>query len=151
MTRITTTSLNLALGLALAALVTASASAQGTTTKPAYKRDVPAKLARQAKISEDSARTIAMSKIPNGTVQALELENEKGKLMYSFELKVAGKDGIEEVNVNALDGSVVAVEHESSKTEAKEAKTEARAKKAGTMKKAGTIKKPASKDTTRTP
>ena len=35
-----------------------------------------------------------------------------------------GKSGIEEVNVNAIDGSVVGKEHESAKTEKKEAAAE---------------------------
>lgn len=144
MTRITKTSVAAAMGVALAAMVTTSASAQATT-KPAYKRQVPAKLAKLAKISEDSARAIAMSKVPDGAVEALELENEKGKLIYSFDMKVKGKAGIEEVTVNALDGSVVGVAHESAKTEAAEAKAEAREKKAGGMKKA------TPRDTTRKP
>ena len=79
---------------------------------PAYRREVSATLARQARISEDSARGIAMRRIPGGVVQALELERENGHLIYSFDLKIAGHSGIEEVNVDALNGRVLAVEHE---------------------------------------
>jgi hypothetical protein len=107
---------------------TASSAQQGT--KPTYKRDVPARLAREAKIPEDSAVAVARAKVPNGTVSSLELEREDGHLMYSMDVKVPGKSGIEEVNVNAVDGSLIAVEHESAATEAKEAKTEAAEKKA---------------------
>ena len=79
---------------------------------PAYKREVPRRLLARTKISEDSARAIALARMPGAAVQALELENEHGHLIWSWELKLAGKTGIEEVNVDALDGHVVGVEHE---------------------------------------
>ena len=41
----------------------------------------------------------------------------------------AGKSGIEEVNVDAMTGEIVAHEHENAKTEAKEKKAEANEKK----------------------
>lgn len=78
----------------------------------AYKREVPARLLHRTRVSEDSARAIAMARMPGARVQALELENEHGHLIWSWEMKIAGKTGIEEVNVNALDGSIVGVEHE---------------------------------------
>ena len=40
-----------------------------------------------------------------------------------------GKTGVEEVNINATDGSVVGKVHESAKTESKEAAQEAKGKK----------------------
>lgn len=93
-------------------------SAQGTT--PAYKHEIPAKLSKQAKISEDSAAAVARAKVPTGTIQSVELEHEKGKLIYSYDVKVAGTSGIEEVNVNAMDGTIVGAEHESPADEKKE-------------------------------
>ena len=53
-----------------------------------------------------------------------ELEEEKGKLISSFDIKVAGKSGIEEVNVDARTGDVIAHEHETPKAEQAEAKAE---------------------------
>lgn len=98
---------------AVAALTVTSmiASAQGTT--PAYKHEIPAKLSKQAKISEDPAAPIARARVPNGTIQSVELEHEKGKSIYSYDVTVAGKSGIEAVHVNAMDGTIVGVEHES--------------------------------------
>lgn len=96
------------------------ASAQGTT----YKKDIPAKLAKTAKITEDSAAKVAQAKLPAGKIEAVELENEHGKLQYSYDIKLAGKSGIEEVNINAMDGSVIGVEHESAATVKKEAAAE---------------------------
>jgi uncharacterized membrane protein YkoI len=81
---------------------------------PAYKRDVPDSLVSKTKITEDSARAIALRRVPGGTIQELELEREDGKLVYSFDIKVAGKAGITEVQVDAVTGKIVAVEHESS-------------------------------------
>jgi uncharacterized membrane protein YkoI len=104
----------IAAALALAAAGSATAQRPRTTQRPAaaYKREVPRNLLRQAKVSEDSALKIAMARMPGAKVQALELENEHGHLIWSWEMKLEGKTGIEEVNVNALDGSIVGVEHE---------------------------------------
>jgi len=57
-------------------------------------------------------------------VKSSELERENGKLIYSYDISVPGKSGVEEVNVNAIDGSVVGKMHESAKTEKKEAAKE---------------------------
>ena len=99
--------------LALAAVPSfALAQAPTQPARPTYKREVSARLLARAKVSEDSALKIAMARIPGAAVQAVELENEHGHLIWSWELKLAGKTGIEEVNVDALDGSIVGVEHE---------------------------------------
>ncbi len=103
------------------------ASAQSTTQQMGPKAEIPANLAGKAKISESAARATAMTKVPGATVQAAELENENGKLIYSYDMKVAGKSGIDEVNVNAMDGSVVAVSHESPASQAKEAAADRKA------------------------
>ena len=58
--------------------------------------------------------------MPSGKISAHELERENGKLIYSFDIKVAGKKGIEEVNVDAMTGAVVSKAHEDPSTEAKE-------------------------------
>jgi uncharacterized membrane protein YkoI len=79
---------------------------------PTYRREVPESLRAQAKVSEDSARGLALARAPGGVVEERELEREHGRLIWSFDIKVAGKPGITEVNVNAFDGSIVGVEHE---------------------------------------
>jgi uncharacterized membrane protein YkoI len=100
-------------GLVLAiALVTSAASAQAPPLKPRYTREVPAALVAKAKIAEDSSLRIAQAKVPQGTVKAVELENEKGKLIWSWEFTVPGQRGITEVNVDAATGDVVGVEKE---------------------------------------
>jgi uncharacterized membrane protein YkoI len=87
-----------------------------------------AELRAQAKVSEDSARAKALRQVPGGVIQSSELEREGGMLIYSFDIKVAGKSGIDEVNINAITGKIVAKTHETPKAERKEAKQEAREK-----------------------
>ena len=68
------------------------------------------------------ARATALKEVPNGRVRSSELERVSGNLVYSFDIKVPGKSGIEEVQVNAETGAVASHEHETSKMEAKEKK-----------------------------
>ena len=76
---------------------------------------------KQAKVAEPEAAKSAVARVPNGHIQAVELENEDGRLIYSYEIKVPGKSGIEEVNVNAKTGDVVSSEHETPASERREA------------------------------
>lgn len=78
-----------------------------------------------AYLSQKAARTVAMVRVPKGTIQAQELERENGRLIYSFDMKIPGRSGIDEVNVNALNGEVVGgIQHEAPSSEAKEARAE---------------------------
>lgn len=87
-----------------------------------------AALRKEAKIAERDARKTALAQVPGGKVQSYELERENGKLIYSYDIKVAGKPGVEEVNVDAMTGDVVAHEHEDARAEAREKKAEAQKK-----------------------
>jgi len=75
---------------------------------------------KEARLTPDSALTIARTRVPGGTARQAELEQENGRLVYSFDLTVAGKDGIDEVVVDAKTGEVVEVSHESPEDEARE-------------------------------
>ena len=94
------------------------------------KEESQAALQKEAKISEETARATALKEVPNGAVKSSELERENGKLIYSYDITVPGKTGIDEVNVNAMTGAVVAKAHESPKAEKKEAAQEAKEKQA---------------------
>ena len=96
---------------------------------PKYKRDLPAALVKRATVPEEEAAKTALATVPNAQIKAVELEDENGQLIYSYELKVPGHSGIEEVNVNAKTGAVVNTEHESPAAERGEAKQEAGKKK----------------------
>jgi N-methylhydantoinase A/oxoprolinase/acetone carboxylase beta subunit len=91
---------------------------------PAPKKSkIPAALKSEAKISVEDARASASKKVP-GTIKEEELEKENGKLVYSFDIQVAGQSGITEVQVSAIDGTIVSVEKEDAATEAKEKKAD---------------------------
>src|SRR4051794_37485311 len=66
-----------------------------------YKRELPDSLAKQAKVSEGVAAKAALARVPKGEIQTVELEKEKGRLIYSYDIKVPGKSGIDEVAVSA--------------------------------------------------
>jgi hypothetical protein len=76
------------------------------------------------KLSRAQAQKIALARVP-GTVASAELEKEHGKLVWSFDIRTS-RSGITEILVNANDGSIVAVQHE---TPAKEAAEKAKEKK----------------------
>ena len=87
-------------------------------------------LAKKAKIKLEVAATTAQTLVPKGKLAGAEIEEENGKLVYSFEFKTDGKTGSDEVLVDALTGKQVGkVEHESPATEKKEAKADSATKK----------------------
>jgi len=71
-----------------------------------------AELQAQAKVTKDQAQATALAKVPNGTVKEAELEKEKGKLIWSFDLSTPDTKDTTEVNVDAITGELVNVEHE---------------------------------------
>ena len=85
-----------------------------------------ARLEGKAKITRADAEKTALAKVPNGAVKEGEIEEEKGKLIWSFDLTTPGTKDITEVNVDAMTGDVVSVEKESAKDEAKEKKEESK-------------------------
>jgi uncharacterized membrane protein YkoI len=70
------------------------------------------KLQSEAKVSKADAQAIALAKVPNGTCKEGELEKEHGKLIWSFEFSTLDTKDITEVNVDAISGEVVNIEHE---------------------------------------
>ena len=101
-----------------------------------------AKLKAEAKVSEQDAIATAQKEVPDGKIESAEIEREGGKLIYSFDVKQPHKSGIEEVNVDAVSGTVVKKEHETAKEEKAEAKKEAKEMKAEAKKEAKEMKKP---------
>lgn len=91
----------------------------------AAKADSLAVFMKEAKVAEADARATALKEVPGGTVTASELEREDGKLIWSYDIKIAGKEGTEEIAIDAITGKVVAHEHETPKDEKKEAAEDA--------------------------
>ena len=89
-----------------------------------------AKLQKEAKISMDKAKEIALKHVKKDSkIESSELEREHGKLIYSFDIREPQRKDVTEVNVNAMDGKIVAIDHENAKKESKEKKQEAKEQK----------------------
>jgi uncharacterized membrane protein YkoI len=88
-----------------------------------------AKLMSQAKVSKADAEKTALAKVPGGKMQDGELENEGGKLIWSFDISTPGTEDITEVAVDAVSGEVVSVDTETPADQAKEKAADAKEKK----------------------
>ncbi len=91
--------------------------------------DHEAKLKAEAKVSKDDAAKTALAQVPNGTVKDSELEKEHGKLIWSFDIATPDSKDITEVNVDAINGSVVSMEKETPEQQSKEKNEDAKSKK----------------------
>lgn len=69
-----------------------------------------AKYAREAKITMAQAKEIALKRVP-GTITDQELEKEKGKLLYSFDVKDANGKSFD-VEIDAKTGAILKVEED---------------------------------------
>jgi uncharacterized membrane protein YkoI len=82
--------------------------------------DKQAKLEAGARITKADAEKIALAQAPNGTIKEGELEKEKGRLIWSFDIATPGSKDMAEVQVDAQNGQIVTVEKETPKQEEKE-------------------------------
>ncbi len=107
----------------IAGVLLSSSAVHAQAPSPKMTEEAPG-LLKKAKITPEKATATAMAKVPGGVLQTANIEEEDGKLIFSFDIKVKGKSGIEEVAVDAMTGSVLSVEHETPANEAKEAARE---------------------------
>lgn len=77
-------------------------------------------------ISEATARTLALARVPHGVLKSTELEHEHGRLVYSFDIRKPGRAGVEEVQIDAHNGKLVSQKHETPADEHQEAAAEAK-------------------------
>src|SRR3989442_11867782 len=94
----------------------------GCASERHEKGENEAKLQAEAKVSRADAEKSALAKVPGGTIKEGELEKEKGKLIWSFDITTPGSSDIKEVQVDAISGQIVSVETETAAAEAKEKK-----------------------------
>ena len=66
-------------------------------------------LQSMAKITESAARATATARVPHAVVQSSELEREKGKLVWSYDLTMPKSKNITEVQIDAITGKVVSI------------------------------------------
>jgi uncharacterized membrane protein YkoI len=121
----TTRGISILTALAAVALAAAPAAAQAPAA-PA-KHETAAQLKAEAKVAEKAARATALAQVPGGRVSKYELERENGKLLYSYDIATKGKSGIDEVQVDAITGTVLSNKHETPAMEKAEAKADAKA------------------------
>ena len=88
----------------------------------------PAQLEAQAKITKAQAQKIALDKVPGGTIKEGELEKEKGKLLWSFDIATPGTKDITEVQVDAMTGAIIDISKETVADQEKEKKEDAKGK-----------------------
>ena len=91
----------------------------------AGEKDDQKKLMAKAKITEAAARATASAQVPDGKVKAVEIEDEDGALVWSFDFTRPKTDNITEIQINALTGKVQKTEIETPADIAKEAKEDA--------------------------
>jgi uncharacterized membrane protein YkoI len=88
-------------------------SAAQVAPGPVSLQEDRAGLLAQVKVSEANARLIAMQRVPGGRIVEAELEEEGGRLLYSYEIRAANGRDVVEVQIDARTGAVVSEARES--------------------------------------
>ena len=97
------------------AMVLGFAAATASAAEPSE-----AELTKQAKVAKADAEQIALAKVPHGTVKSAEIENEKGHLVWSFDIARPGTRDITEIWVDAKTGEIISILNETPQDQAKE-------------------------------
>jgi hypothetical protein len=108
---------NMTISLAIAAALGASV---GVVNIAHAAEPTQAALMAQATITQAAAEKTALAKVPMGTVKSAELENERGALVWSFDIATPKSRNIHEILVNAKTGKIIHTELETPKAQAKE-------------------------------
>jgi uncharacterized membrane protein YkoI len=77
-------------------------------------------LKAQARITQEEASKTVLAKVPNGKIEAVELEKEHGKLIWSFDISIPKSKNIKELQVDAKTGKIISTQVETPKDQAKE-------------------------------
>ena len=115
------------LGLLAGGLTACMTEKEGKEGKESEKATA-AKLEAQAKITKAEAQKIALDKVPGGTIKEGDIEKEKGKLLWSFDIATPGTKDITEVQVDAMTGQVLDVSKETVADQEKEKKEDSKMK-----------------------
>jgi uncharacterized membrane protein YkoI len=87
-----------------------------------------AKLEAQAKITKAEAQKIALAKVPGGTIKEGGIEEENGKVLWSFDIATPGTKDNTEVQVDAMTGAVLGIAKETVADQQKEEKEDSKTK-----------------------
>ena len=83
-----------------------------------------AELLKQARVTKNQVKRIALARVKGGTIKSAELEKENGVLIWSFDVAQPGKKDVTEVWVDATTGKITAVDVETPIGQRKEAAEE---------------------------
>lgn len=118
--------------ISLLLLVYFSVSAAGLPCSIRPAKDTPdSALPDLAKVSQADAQKAALARVKAPSIQVANggLEIEQGCLVYSFNIRISGKSGIEEILVDAGTGKILSQTHETPEQEvAEQAKDKASSK-----------------------
>ena len=110
-------------------LAAAVLSAVLSSTFAAESKDEQAKREAKAKISRAQAEKTALAKVPGGIIKEGGLEEEDGKLIWSFDIATPNSPDITEVQVNAKTGKIESVANETPADQAREKAADTKEKK----------------------
>ena len=122
----TTRGISIMTAMAVITLAASPVGAQVAAPAAPARHETMKQLRAEAKIPEKAARITALAQVPGGKVKSGELERENGKLLYSFDIATKGKSGIDEVQIDAITGTVLSNKHETPAMEKDEAKADAK-------------------------
>src|SRR6266404_4618297 len=72
-------------------------------------------------VKPGKAEQIALAKVSHGIVKSAEIEKEKGRIVWSFDIARPGTHDVTEILVDAKTGKIISTQTESPRDQAKEA------------------------------
>ena len=104
----------------IARSVIAMALAMSWTPSNLWAQESETELLKQARVTKQQAKKIALARVKRGAIKRVELEKENGLLIWSVDIAQPLKKDLTDVLVDATTGKITAVEVETPITEKKE-------------------------------
>ena len=104
----------------IARSVIALALATSWTPFNSWAQQSETELLKQARVTKQQAKKIALARVKRGAIKRVELEKENGLLIWSVDIAQPLKKDLTDVWVDATTGKITAVEVETPMTEKKE-------------------------------
>jgi hypothetical protein len=100
--------------------VIALALATSWTPFNSWAQQSETELPKQARVTKHQAKKIALARVKRGAIKCVELEKEKGLLIWSVDIAQPPKKDLTDVWVDATTGKITAIKVETPITEKKE-------------------------------
>jgi hypothetical protein len=104
----------------IARSVIALALATSWTPFNSWAQQSETELLKQARVTKQQAKKIALARVKRGAIKCVELEEENGVLIWSVDIAQPPKKDLTDVWVDATTGKITAIEMETPITEKKE-------------------------------